>query len=225
MLRFERSRVEATILAPVRDDTFETAEAYGARIEESCLRTEESKRVIDRVPWGEPNLLPRSDSPTRYRCENMATSTAREIERKFLIKELPPGLERFRSYSIAQGYLANEMGGRHVRLRKRGKTASLTFKLGRGTNREEREIKLSSQQFAALWPATAGRRLRKARYYVPWKGLTIEIDIYRGRNKGLVVAEVEFTSQAACRKFKAPVWFGAEVTGVKRYSNVRLARE
>jgi len=155
----------------------------------------------------------------------MAANNGREIERKFLVRELPPGLHRFESYPIAQGYLANEPGGRHVRLRKRGKTASLTFKVGRGTHREEREVKLSAKQFAALWPATAGRRLRKARYYIPWKGLTIEIDIYRGKNNGLIVAEVEFENQTDCRKFKAPTWFGAEVTGVRRYSNVRLATE
>lgn len=155
----------------------------------------------------------------------MATNNGREIERKFLVKELPPGLHRFESYPIAQGYLANETGGRHVRLRKRGKTASLTFKVGRSTDREEREVKLSAKQFATLWPATAGRRLRKARYYIPWKGLTIEIDIYRGKNKGLIVAEVEFENQRDCRNFKPPTWFGHEVTGVKRYSNVRLAKE
>ena len=134
-------------------------------------------------------------------------------------------LKRFQSFPIAQGYLANETGGRHVRLRKRRKTTSLTFKVGRGTHREEREIRLGPKQFAALWPATSGRRLRKLRYYIPWKNLTIEIDIYRGGNEGLIVAEVEFPSRAACRKFKPPGWFGREVTGVKRYSNVRLATE
>jgi CYTH domain-containing protein len=112
-----------------------------------------------------------------------------------------------------------------VRLRKKGKTASLTFKVGRGAHREEREIKLSAKQFAALWPATTGRRLRKLRYDVPWKNLLIEIDVYRGKHSGLVVAEVEFPNRAACRKFQAPAWFGREVTGNKRYSNVRLATE
>ncbi|MFN2540705.1 MAG: adenylate cyclase [Chthoniobacterales bacterium] len=155
----------------------------------------------------------------------MNTRNGREIERKFLIKQLPPGLNRFRNYPIAQGYLANETGGRHVRLRKKGKTASLTFKMGRGSAREEREIKLSAQQFALLWPATTGRRLRKIRYEIPWKNLLIEIDVYRGRNAGLRVAEVEFPSQASCRKFKPPTWFGREVTGEKRYSNIRLATE
>ena len=82
--------------------------------------------------------------------------SSREIERKFLIKHLPEEILRSRHFQIAQGYLANEPGGRHVRLRKKAKTASLTFKVGRGTSREEREIRLSTKQFAALWPATAG---------------------------------------------------------------------
>ena len=56
-------------------------------------------------------------------------------------------------------------------------------------------------------------------------GLKIEVDIYHGRNRGLIVAEVEFPNHASRRKFKAPRWFGREVTGEKRYSNVRLARE
>lgn len=151
--------------------------------------------------------------------------SSREIERKFLIKRLPLEILRSRHYKIAQGYLSNEPGGRHVRLRKKGATRSLTFKVGRSTAREEREIQLSEKQFGTLWPATRGRRLHKTRYEVPWKNVTIEIDVYHGANHGLVVAEVEFATLSSCRKFKPPAWFGREVTGEKRYSNVRLARE
>jgi adenylate cyclase len=147
----------------------------------------------------------------------------REIERKFLVKRLPENLKQSRSFVIDQGYLATESAGRQVRLRKTGNTTSLTFKIGRGSHREDREIRLSPKQFAALWPGTAGRRLRKVRYEIPWDNVTIEIDIYRGRHAGLVVAEVEFPNSASCRRFKAPCWFGREVTGEKRYSNVRLA--
>ena len=155
----------------------------------------------------------------------MAMPNSREIERKFLLKQLPENLKRARRYVIAQGYLATESAGRQVRLRKKGKTASLTFKVGRGRSREEREIKLSPKQFAALWPATAGRRLCKLRYEIPWQNRLIEVDVYRGKNKGLIVAEVEFPTREACRKFKPPSWFGREVTAEKRYSNVRLANE
>ena len=147
----------------------------------------------------------------------------REIERKFLVKWRPENLKQWRSVVIDQGYLATESVGRQVRLRKAGNTRSLTFKVGRSSHREEREVKLSPKQFATLWPGTAGRRLRKVRYEIPWEGLLIEVDIYRGRHAGLVVAEVEFPDTASCRRFQAPWWFGDEVTGEKEYSNVRLA--
>ena len=149
----------------------------------------------------------------------------REIERKFLVKSLPDNFKQARHFIIDQGYLATESAGRQVRLRKAGSAVSLTFKVGRSSHREEREIKLSPKQFAALWPGTIGRRLRKVRYEIPWENVMIEIDIYRGRHAGLVVAEVEFPNSASCRRFKAPSWFGREVTGAKRYSNVRLALE
>lgn len=112
-----------------------------------------------------------------------------------------------------------------MRLRERAKTALLTFKVGRGLAREEREVRLSAKQFAVLWPGTARRRLRKTRYEVRWKNFTVEIDVYQGRNRGLVIAEVEFPNEESCRKFNPPPWFGREVTGEKRYSNVRLARD
>jgi CYTH domain-containing protein len=149
----------------------------------------------------------------------------REIERKFLLKGLPDKLNRSRCYVIDQGYLASEPAGRQVRLRRKGTVATLTFKVGRGRQREEREIKLSPKQFYALWPGTTGRRLRKVRCEIPLKNLVVEIDIYQGRHAGLVVAEVEFPDRISCRKFKPPAWFGREVTGEKRYSNVRLANE
>lgn len=154
---------------------------------------------------------------------NNRTLHNREIERKFLVKWLPDNLKRSRHFVIEQGYLATESAGRQVRLRKSGKATSLTFKVGRGSHREEREVKVSPKQFAMLWPGTAGRRLRKVRYEIPWKGMLIEVDIYRGRHAGLVVAEVEFPNTSSCRRFQPPWWFGREVTGEKRYSNVRLA--
>ena len=157
----------------------------------------------------------------------MKHKKGREIERKFLIKRLPVQILHSRHYPLRQGYLANEPRGRHVRLRKKGKVMSLTFKVsrGRGPSREEHEIRLSGKQFATLWPATKGRRLSKTRYEIPWKKLKIEVDIYHGRNHGLIVAEVEFSNHVSRRKFKPPRWFGREITGEKRYSNVRLARE
>ena len=149
--------------------------------------------------------------------------STREIERKFLLKRFPPGLKKFPHDMIVQGYLAVGRGGLQDRLRKKGSVRSLTFKQGTIGAREEREIRLSVEQFDALWPATTGRRLTKVRYDVPWKGHTIEIDIYRGRHRGLVVAEVEFDNQRSCAAFEQPDWIGRDVTGKPKYSNVALA--
>ncbi|MGI8890006.1 MAG: CYTH domain-containing protein [Chthoniobacterales bacterium] len=146
-----------------------------------------------------------------------------EIERKFLIEKLPRTLERYPHKKIAQGYLVVEREKGHVRLRRAGRTCTLTFKRGPASAREEREIRLTAAQFAVLWPATAGSRLTKTRYYVPWKKLTVEIDIYSGSNDGLIVAEVEFPDVETCHSFRPPDWLGDEVTGANRYSNVKLA--
>lgn len=163
---------------------------------------------------------------TKIRPAGMSVSkkqSTREIERKFLVKRYPAGLNKFPHATIAQGYLAVGPGGLQVRLRKKGAVRSLTFKQGTKGTREEREIRLSGEQFDALWPATVGRRLTKVRYEVPWKSHTIEIDIYRGRHNGLVVAEVEFDNQKSCAAFERPDWLGRDVTGRAKYSNVALA--
>jgi adenylate cyclase len=137
---------------------------------------------------------------------------------------MPPGFERLPHREIEQGYLI--VGKKaHLRLRRSGRSCFLTFKRDAKVGREEREMKLTAQQFAVLWPATAGARLTKTRYNAPWRKQTIEIDVYRGSNAGLVVAEVEFPDQKTCKKFQPPPWLGAEVTGVRRYSNIRLARD
>ncbi len=148
-----------------------------------------------------------------------------EIERKFLIGQLPRTLQRYPHKEIAQGYLVVDRDEGHVRLRRAGRVCALTFKRGPARAREEREIQLTPAQFAVLWPATAGSRLTKTRYYVPYRKLTIEIDIYRGSHQGLMVAEVEFPDAETYHSFRPPGWLGDEVTGVNRYSNVKLAQD
>lgn len=151
--------------------------------------------------------------------------TSREIERKFLVKKLPSNLNECQSRPIEQGYLAAKRDGTQVRLRKAGTRHTLAVKRGRGRTRQEWEIDLIPEQFNELWPATEGRRLTKTRYDVPFGDHTIEVDVYEGHNKGLIVAEVEFDDEEQCRNFSSPDWFDGEISGKARYSNVRLARE
>jgi CYTH domain-containing protein len=149
-----------------------------------------------------------------------------ERERKFLVKTVPPRLSRFPHELIEQGYLAIESqnkGAAEVRLRRIGRRYVLTVKCGSGEARLEREIPVSDTSWKALWPLTKGRRIKKTRYRIPYHGLTIELDVYQGDARGLAVAEVEFSRDAALRRFRPPAWFGHDVTGKAMYSNSRLA--
>jgi CYTH domain-containing protein len=147
-----------------------------------------------------------------------------EIERKFLVPDLPAALERYDASDVRQGYLAVEDDGTEVRLRDRDGTATLTVKKGRGEVRSEEEIEIGSGDFDRLWPLTDGRRVEKRRHLIPAGGdLTIELDVYAGDLHGLATAEVEFGSEADSREFEPPDWFGRELTGDARFSNQRLA--
>ena len=152
------------------------------------------------------------------------TNQLREIERKFLLKRLPGDLSGFAHAEIEQGYLAIEPGIQ-VRLRKKGSERFLACKRGNRHAREEREVRLSAEQFDALWPATEGRRLSKIRYDVPCGEFVAELDVYTGRHEGVVVVEVEFPDETSCDGFVPPDWFGEEVTGQSRYSNVVMAQQ
>ena len=150
-----------------------------------------------------------------------------ELERKFLIdlKTLPFDLSRFPSKDIEQCYLLWNESGEEARIRKIGDEYKLTIKKGEGLERQETEIDIDPAQYAALKPLTAGRRLRKSRFYVPYENLTVEIDVYKGKAEGLVVAEVEFPSAEDYNLFAAPTWFGEEMTQVESLRNRNLAVE
>lgn len=148
-----------------------------------------------------------------------------EIERKFLVEQLPDGLDGHRSREIEQGYLAIT-DAVEVRLRRYGDQSFLTVKSSGNESRIEEEIEIDEGRFAALWPLTDGRRIQKRRYRIPFgDGLTIELDVYHDRLEGLLTAEVEFNSLADATAFVPPGWLGPEVTDDRRYKNKRLATE
>jgi adenylate cyclase len=154
-----------------------------------------------------------------------ATETI-ERERKFLVAKLPAKLSRYPHATIEQGYLSDGQRDRdatEIRLRRKNRRHVLTVKKGRGEARLEKEIPLAVPQARSLWPLTKGRRVNKVRYTIPYRGLNIELDIYRDKARGLAVAEVEFPSERASRRFDPPPWFGREVTGESTFANSRLA--
>jgi adenylate cyclase len=146
---------------------------------------------------------------------------ATEIERKWLLSDAPPPEVLARDAElIEQGYLVIGADGSEVRLRRKSGRPVLTVKSAGALTRTETEIDVSEEQYAALWPATEGRRVIKQRRRLE-NG--IEVDVYTGELAGLAVVELEFDSEAEAAAFTTPEWFGREVTEDRAYKNQQLA--
>jgi adenylate cyclase len=145
-----------------------------------------------------------------------------EIERKFLVRDLPTEVRGGRRPEhIRQGYLTLEPV--EVRIRSRaGRPHELTVKSGGGLSRAEVNIQLTADQFEELWPLVE-RSIEKERTPLELGDLTVEVDVYGGRLEGLVVAEVEFGTEPEALAFRPPAWFGTEVTNDARFRNAALA--
>jgi CYTH domain-containing protein len=149
-----------------------------------------------------------------------------EIERKFVLAEVPGTDLLGAGKVLRQGYLAEE-DDVVVRVRVGEESATLTVKAGGGLTRTEVELLISRDDVDALWPHTAGRRIEKTRHRVmrPELGDRVaELDVYAGALSGLCTAEVEFDSEEDAANFSPPAWFGREVTGDGRWSNAALSR-
>jgi len=157
----------------------------------------------------------------------MADASGIEIERKFIVAEMPPTEFLQNPTIIHQGYLVIGEDGSEVRLRQAsdegGYRRTLTVKSKGGLVRGEREIDLDEPQFDELWTMTDGKQLLKTRYSTKNEGLTFEIDSYLGNLAGLTVLEIEFTDIDAATEFIAPDWVGNDVTEVKWMKNQALA--
>lgn len=142
-----------------------------------------------------------------------------EIERKYLVKDLPD-LTQYPSKKIAQGYLNTNPV---VRIRRSNDDYILTYK-GKGMMvREEYNLPLNEESFYHLSQKIDGKLIEKTRYLIPlWDNLVAELDVFEGAHEGIVLVEVEFDSIEAANQFVAPDWFGEDVTNDGRYHNSNM---
>lgn len=155
-----------------------------------------------------------------------ARGAFQEIERKFLLKEMPAALRETASLEVRQGWLPGTVLQERLRcLAANGEARYYrTVKAGTGMERVEIEEETSPELFERLWPLTEGRRVVKRRYHRRDRGLTWEVDVFADRE--LVLAEVELP--AVTTPVELPKWLRdavvREVTGEAEYVNVNLAR-
>lgn len=146
-----------------------------------------------------------------------------EIERKYLIHKLPDALETYPSHEIEQGYLCTAPV---VRIRRQDDEYWLTYKSKGLMVREEYNLPLSREAYEHLRPKTDGILIAKTRYLIPLdKGLTAELDVFHDDYEGLLLAEVEFSTEEDAKSFTPPDWFGEDVTFSSTYHNSTLSRQ
>ncbi|MGN0334506.1 MAG: CYTH domain-containing protein [Lachnospiraceae bacterium] len=139
-----------------------------------------------------------------------------EIERKFLIRELPE-LGNYRFHVIEQAYLCT---GPVVRIRKEDDSYYMTYKGGGMMSREEYNLPLNEEAYYHLREKADGNIIGKTRYLIPLEsGLTAELDVFDEPFAPLVLAEVEFETEEQAHSFVPPAWFGEDVTFDGRYHN------
>ena len=149
-----------------------------------------------------------------------------EIERKFLIEQVPENLSSYPCFKIEQGYLNTDPV---VRIRKENNKYYLTYKKGSKLIREEHNLPLDETSYFHMRNKCDGILIKKNRYHIPLSvekkaSLIIELDVFTETLAPLIYAEVEFPSEKEANSFIPPAWFGKELTLDLRYCNSSLSQ-
>jgi len=143
-----------------------------------------------------------------------------EIERKFLVdtRKWNPTDKGTR---LVQAYLSIDPNPT-VRIRIAGEKAFLTIK-GRSEtiSRPEYEYQIPVDEAQEMMLLAISCPVEKIRYKIMHEGFLWEVDVFSGKNEGLVIAELELESET--QAFPRPDWLLAEVSGDRRYYNSFLS--
>ncbi|HAQ20850.1 MAG TPA: adenylate cyclase [Prolixibacteraceae bacterium] len=143
-----------------------------------------------------------------------------EIERKFLVNKnkWSPNCQ---GTKIVQAYLGLAPYP-IVRIRIAGEKAFLTIK-GRSESfaRPEFEYEIPVEDTQDMLNLAISNPVEKMRYEIQHESFTWEVDVFSGKNSGLVMAEIELDSES--QDFPLPDWLMDEVTYDGRYYNSYLS--
>ena len=147
---------------------------------------------------------------------------ATEIERKFKVRS-DEYKKIGKPLNCKQGYLYTQ-NEPLVRVRIMGEKAYLTLKgKNEGIRRLEFEYEipvLDAEELLSNFCSTT--LIEKNRYILSIEETIWEVDEFLGENSGLVIAEVELSSEDA--NFYKPNWIGQEVSHETKYYNYKLVK-
>lgn len=146
-----------------------------------------------------------------------------EIERKYLVRQLPGPLNDHPCRTITQGYLNTDPV---IRIRQDNDSYELTYKSKGLMARQEYNLPLTREAYEHLLTKIDGRLIEKRRYMIPLEhGLTAELDVFERELAPLILVEVEFSSEEEANSFVPPSWFGEDVTFSGKYHNSSLSKQ
>lgn len=144
-----------------------------------------------------------------------------EIERKWLLDEIPP-LAFEEQSEMEQGYIVFSPTSVRIRKEIKGKEISyiLNFKSKGTLERIEIEQVLSAEKYEALKKLVVGPMAYKKHYtHLLPTGEILELNqVDRQKPEGFCYAEVEFESVEKANAFIPPEYLGREVTQEKGYT-------
>jgi adenylate cyclase len=137
-----------------------------------------------------------------------------ELERTYLLMQLPKGLKKCKSLEIIDVYIPDTKPHPVMRIRKKGGKMELTKKVPNNndaSNQTEHTIHLSEDEFNALCNVP-GKKVRKLRYYFPVKNTIAEIDVFQDKLLGLILVDFEFSNLKDKENFIAPDFCSEDIT-------------
>ena len=145
----------------------------------------------------------------------------KEIERKYLVdKEKWDFISKPSGQIYRQGYLLTDPA-KTIRIRSTEQAGFLTIKgISIGATRQEYEYEIPLTDSKELLDNFSVSELSKIRYKISFGNKLWEIDEFLDDNFGLIIAEIELTSED--ETFDIPEWIEKEVTGEEKYYNSNL---
>ena len=154
-----------------------------------------------------------------------------EIEKKYMVKQLPENLNNYEHMTIEQSYL--NKGGAPIRLRKfimNGQIKCIFSKKARVEEGSfeciENNIELPENIYDELLKAKEGRTIIKTRYKIPLQdGLYVDLDLFHDFFEGVCIAEIEYKSVEQAKSYSVPKWLGNELTSSEKLANGYMATQ
>lgn len=142
----------------------------------------------------------------------------KEIEYKFLVDETKWNeVEKPAPSRIVQGYLSNKKECT-VRVRIKNEKGFLTIKgENKGIVRDEFEYEIPLTEAEKMLDLFIEKKIDKDRYKIAFEGKIWEVDVFHGKLSGLILAELEVSSED--EKFTLPDWVTEDVSTNPGYFN------